>query len=233
MEIPLQVSTEKPKNIRYITGIAIAFLFSLLLPLLIRGMSIGYPDKIFYSRFVYWADVLILIGYSCRIERQPLLIWKEKNSDFGFFIVSIVVLYLLNIACGIVSSIPSFFGWHENNEILKRIALMMKDRPLFLVFTALTAGVTEEVIFRGYMLTRLSLLFKNRYVLPVIISSLLFSVLHHGYKSLREYIFTFLIGVVFCVYYQKYRNIKVLIVVHFLIDMISMELATHFYKLIK
>lgn len=195
-------------------------------------MRISYPDKIFYSRFIYWTDVLMLIFYSNKIEHQPLLIWKETNIDFGLFIVSVVLLYLLNIACGIVSSVPRFFGWHENNEMIKRVALVMKDKPLLLVFTALTAGVTEELIFRGYILTRLALLFENKYA-PVIISSILFSSLHYGYKSFRECIFTFLIGVVFSIYYQKYRNIKVLIVVHFLIDIISMELATHFYKLIK
>lgn len=233
MEVHLKIPVEKPKNIRYITGITIAFLFSLLLALLISTMRISYTDKIFYSRFIYWADVLILVFYSYKVEHQPLLICKESNNDFGFFIVSVIILYLITIACGIISSIPRFLGWHEDNEMLKRIALVMKDRPLLLVFTALTAGVTEEIIFRGYILTRLSLLFKNRYILPVIISSLLFSALHYGYKSLREYIFAFLIGVVFSVYYQKYRNIKVLIVVHFLTDIISMELATHFYKLIK
>lgn len=101
-----------------------------------------------------------------------------------------------------------------------------------MLFTAVTAGVTEELIFRGYVLTRLSLVFKNKYI-SLIVSAIAFASLHYSYRSLREYIFTFLIGILFGFYYQKYRNIKVLIVVHFMIDIISLELGTHFYKLIK
>lgn len=100
------------------------------------------------------------------------------------------------------------------------------------IFTCFTAGVTEELIFRGYIMTRLSLLFKNNYM-PIILSALAFSALHYGYKSLRELIFAFLIGILFGTYYQRYRNIKVLIAAHFMVDIINVELLTHFYKLIK
>ena len=109
---------------------------------------------------------------------------------------------------------------------------MFINRPWLMLFTAVTAGVTEELIFRGYVLTRLSLLFKNKYI-PIFISAIAFASLHYSYRSLREYILTFLIGILFGAYYQKYRNIKVLIAVHFMIDIISLEVGTHFYKLIK
>ena len=77
------------------------------------------------------------------------------------------------------------------------------------------------------MLSRLSLISKNRF-LPVVISAVLFSALHYRYFSVTEFVFAFMIGIVFGIYYQEYRNIKVLMVTHFLIDFISFELATHF-----
>jgi membrane protease YdiL (CAAX protease family) len=110
--------------------------------------------------------------------------------------------------------------------------MLLINRQWLIFFICLTAGVTEELIFRGYVMTRLSLLFKNDYA-AIIVSALGFSALHYGYKSLHELIFAFLIGIVFGIYYQKYRNIKVLIAAHFLIDLINMELLTHFYKFIK
>ncbi|MDB5141553.1 MAG: family intrarane metalloprotease, partial [Mucilaginibacter sp.] len=102
----------------------------------------------------------------------------------------------------------------------------LKGHEAMLFFIALTAGVTEEFIFRGYVLTRLTQLFKNP-AIAVIVSSLLFSALHYKYGSLHELIFAFLIGVIFSVYYLKYRNIKALMLTHFLIDFINMNLAQH------
>jgi membrane protease YdiL (CAAX protease family) len=222
-----QTLQHKPNSAILIAGILLAFMLPLGLTMWIGHVDISYYDKLFYSRFFYWGTVLILLFYAWRVERQPLLIWKESKPTIGFFLLSVLVLYLLFIAAAIVSAIPMLFGTRENNAVVKMIAQLLKGHPLFLFFIALTAGVTEEFIFRGYVLTRFSQLFKKPYI-PVIVSSLLFSALHYKYNSLRELIFAFLIGIIFSVYYLKYRNIKAIMLTHFLIDFISMTLAQHF-----
>jgi hypothetical protein len=108
-----------------------------------------------------------------------------------------------------------------------KIQAVMDQYPALLVFTVFTAGVTEEFIFRGYMIPRLSLRFTNKH-LPVIISALLFSFMHLGYKSVAELIFTFLFGLIFGYHYQKYRNIQVLVIVHFLWDLMALMLGHHY-----
>ncbi|MDB5022594.1 MAG: family intrarane metalloprotease [Mucilaginibacter sp.] len=217
----------KPDSAALITGILLAFMLPLGLTVWISHVDISYYDKLFYSRFFYWGTVLILFFYARKIECRPLLIWKESKPSIGFFLLSVLTLYLLFIAAAIISAIPMLFGIRENNAVIKTIAQLLKNHPLFLFFIALTAGVTEEFIFRGYVLTRLSRLFKKPYI-SVIISSLLFSALHYKYNSLRELIFAFLIGIIFSVYYLKYHNIKAIMLTHFLIDFISMTLAQHF-----
>jgi hypothetical protein len=221
-----QTFQPKPNNAILVSGILLAFILPLGLTMWIGHVSVSYYDKRFYSRFFYWGTVLVLLFYARKVEHQPLLIWKESKPAIGFFLLSVLVLYLLFIAASIVSAIPMLFGMRENNAVIKMIAQLLKGHFWVLVFIALTAGVTEEFIFRGYVLTRLSQLFKKPYV-PVIVSSLLFSALHYKYNSLRELIFAFLIGVIFSVYYLKYRNIKALMLTHFLIDFISMMLAQH------
>jgi membrane protease YdiL (CAAX protease family) len=217
---------EKPNNPILITGILLAFLIPLGLTVAIGNVSINYFDKLFYSRFFYWGTVLFLFFYAWKVERGPLLIWPENNAGTKFFLSSVVVLYLLFIAAAIVSAIPMLFGWRESNEVMKMIARLLKGQSSMMFFIALTAGVTEEFIFRGYILTRLLQIFKHPYI-PVILSSILFSALHYKFHSLREFIFTFLIGVIFSLYYIKYRNIKALMLTHFLIDFISLMLAQH------
>lgn len=214
---------------KIIAGIAIAFLFPLAMSLLVAALPLSYWTKIYASRFIFWGEVLLLWLYATKVEKQKLLIWPEKDGRFSFIILSVMALYLLTVGAQIVSSIPMLLGYHENNAVMKQIAHIVKGHPALIVFISFTAGFCEEVIFRGYVLTRLSLLFKDN-ITPVVLSSLLFAALHYKYNMPREYIFPFLIGIIFSVYYQRFGNIKPLIIVHFIIDVIGLAMAAHFLK---
>ena len=213
-------------------GILLVIVIPLGLSILLLNSGLSILDRLFYSRFIFWAEVLIMLFYAYKVEVRKFLIWDEQRVEIGFFIVSVVILYFIAIACGIVANIPKLFGWRDNNALLKRLFPLFEHRQWLLIFVAFTAGVTEELLMRGYVLTRLSLLVKNRYV-PIIVSALLFSALHYSYRSLKELIFAFLIGIIYGAFYQKYRNIKVLIIAHFMLDVINLEIGSHFYRLIK
>lgn len=212
---------------KIITGAVLAVVLPILAAIVIGALPIPYLDKVIYSRFIYWIEVLLLMFYAYKVEQQKLLIWKNIPLSVWKFLLAVLVLYLLSVASAIVAYIPQRFGWHDSNVVFKKIVAILKNRYWLAIFVAFTAGVTEEFIFRGYLLTRLSLLFNNKY-LPVIISSVLFAAMHYKYNSLREYIFVFLIGVLYGAYYQKYRNIKVVMAAHFLVDLISLTVA-HYY----
>ena len=226
-----QTFTSRQKTIT-ILGIVFAVVFPFVISLVLRFSKFTGIDGIFYSRFIFWTEVLLLMLYAAKAEQRKFLPWQDKKLDIGVFLASVIVLYLASYICSIIGLIPRGFGYHESNALMKRVAMLLAGHQLLILFTCITAGVTEELIFRGYMIPRLSLLFKNDY-LPVVLSALCFGALHYGYKSLHELIFAFLIGIMFGIYYQKYRNIKVLMIAHFLIDIINMELLTHFYKLMK
>lgn len=216
----------KPNHTILFLGILLALIVPLLLMIEMSRMQMDYYDKLFYSRFCYWGTVLVLLAYALKIERQPFLILPEAKTTIGYFLLSVLVLYLLSIAAAIVSAITTRFGLHDSNAVMKKVIETLKGHSVMIFFMALTAGVTEELIFRGYLLTRIAQLFKNNTV-AIIVSSLLFSSLHYKYGSYQELVFTFLIGLFFSVYYVKYRDIKVLIITHFLIDFINMNLAQH------
>ncbi|MBS1523303.1 MAG: CPBP family intramembrane metalloprotease [Bacteroidetes bacterium] len=219
-------NSNKPGNPVLFGGIILTLGLLILFDFSLSHVQMNYYDKLFYSRFIYWGIVVVLLFYALKIERQPLLLWKEENNAIGFFLLSVFLLYLSSIGAAIVSAVPVLLGEHENDAMMKKIVAIVTGHQAMIFFIALTAGVTEELIFRGYLLTRLSQWFKNN-IAAVIVSSLLFAALHYKYGSLRELIFTFLIGVIFSIYYIKYRNIKAIIVTHFLIDYINMNIATH------
>lgn len=216
----------KPGNTVLFGGIILTLVWLVIFDYWLSRLQISNYDKLFYSRFIYWGIVVVLLFYSSKVERQPLLLWKEENNTLGFFLLSVFLLYLSSIGAAIFSAITVLLGEHESNATMKKIIAIITGHQVTIFFIALTAGVTEELIFRGYLLTRLSQWFRNN-VAAIIVSSLLFAALHYKYGSPRELIFTFLIGMIFSIYYIKYRNIKAIIVTHFLIDYINMNIATH------
>jgi hypothetical protein len=226
MDTSTVTQSNKPGNNFLFGGIILTLVLILLFDFWLSRVQMDYYDKLFYSRFIYWGIVVVLLFYASKIERQPFLIWKEENNAIGFFLLSVFLLYLSSIGAAFVSAIPVLLGMHESDTMMKKIVALITGHQAMIFFIALTAGVTEELIFRSYLLTRMAQWFKNE-VAAVIVSSLLFAALHYKYGSLRELIFTFLIGVIFSIYYIKYQNIKAIIVTHFLIDYINMNIATH------
>jgi len=221
----------KPKGfkLRIIGGVVLAILFPYTIMLAWWPFHLAYETRLYYSRFIFWVEILLLIVYSRKVERRPLLIWKDREFDILFFIGSVILLYILTWVASIIAFIPHMLGMHDNRVLIDKMTRVFKNHHGIMVFSAFTAGVTEELIFRGYIYTRLSLLFKKDYW-AIILSALVFSAVHLPYKSLQENIYTFLIGVICAVYYQKYRDIKVIITLHFFIDFISFTLLNHYAK---
>ncbi|WP_183580092.1 CPBP family intramembrane glutamic endopeptidase [Mucilaginibacter sp. X5P1] len=210
-------------NTLMISGIALPIMLYPFLSMLFLSPTQDLLYRLIFSRFLIWAVLGILYLYARYGEMQPFLLWKEEKYNTLFYIKAIVGVYLLCFASAITAHIPAWLGLHENNAVLFKLGTIMKQYPVLLVFGAITAGITEELVFRGYILSRLSLFFKNRH-LPVLISAALFSFMHLSYKTISELLFSFLIGIVLGYHYQKYRSIKVVIAVHFLVDVIALSL---------
>jgi uncharacterized protein len=207
-------------NTLMLAGIALPFLLYPFLSLVFLSAGQDLMVRLIVSRFLIWAVLGALYLYARYGEMQPFLLWHEDKYKAPFYIKAIAGVYLLCFASTLISHIPFWLGLRENNSVILKMMAVIERYPLLLVFSAITAGITEELVFRGYILSRLSVFFKNRH-LPAFISALLFSATHLTYKTLSELIFTFLIGVIFAYHYQKYRNIKVVIIVHFLVDLIA------------
>jgi len=207
-------------NALTITGIALPFLlYTFLCPIFLSADQ-PYALRFFYSRLIIWAILVIVWLYAYYGEVQRFFLWPAQEYKAGFYIKWIALLYLLGMAAGLIAKVPDWFGLHEDNHVVIKMAAMQQQYPMLLVFAALTAGVTEEYIFRGYILSRMALYIKNAN-LQVWLSALLFGFAHIGYKSLREFIFATLIGVIYGYHYQKYRNITVLVIVHCIVDLVA------------
>ena len=180
----------------------------------------------FAGRFLYWLFLLLVWLYATKVERQPLLIWKEQRFDFIRYVRDIILVALAILGCMLVASLLIMIVLHkkESSAPMTEMIGVFRNNPLLMVFTVLTAGVTEELIFRGYLLPRMDLLMKNRYA-AMLISSVFFGLAHYRYGTVKNVVGAFVIGLVLAIYYEKYRNIKVTMIFHCLWDLAVLSIA--------
>ncbi len=222
--------THSKKIENYTSLIGILFILSLLFVFSTSANSaflnfIGFPkteSAVFtFSRILYWVSVLLLWIYAHKIEKQNLLIWEERNYQFKHYIFSIIGLFVAIIISALaLRIILNLIGVYDSNARLVQVINVFKDNQFLIFFTAITAGVIEELIFRGYIQPRLDTIFKNRHI-AILISSILFGLLHYKYGTIINVVGPFIIGIIFSYYYWKYRNIKILILFHTLWDILS------------
>ena len=183
---------------------------------------------VFVGRLFLWLVLILVWVYVKFIERQKFLIWPERKHTLLFYILSVfTLLIILLIGNLIVLNILKLFNSTvTSTKFLSYLALFKNNIPL-LIFTVFTGAIIEELIFRGFIQTRLEQIFKSSFA-GIFISALLFAILHLTYGTAMNLIHPFLMGIVFALFYRKYKNIKVLIICHFIWDALALFAAIKF-----
>lgn len=199
-------------------GLAVRHLFGF------RQITAPY---LYITRSLYWLFLLLVWQYSVRVERQPLLIWPERRYGFWVYVLSLVVITAAVWMGLVVASLASYVILHkvESSKVFHTMVKVFKVNPVLGIYTAVTAGVTEELVFRGYLLPRLNMLLKSPFW-AIAISTLIFGLAHLGYGTIINVAVPFVIGLAQAIYYWQYRNIKVTILFHVCWDLMVILLAT-------
>ncbi len=191
---------------------------------LLKLTNISIDNIFFLSRLFIWLSLILIYIYVAKVEKQKFLLWSDKKYSFLYYLVSIILIMLAMVFAMLITSlIVKLCGFNIASNKLNEVAQILHSNKLLLVFTALTAGITEELIFRGYLLSRLQTLFANKY-LSIIISAILFGIVHISFGTIHQIIGPIFIGLILAFHYQKYRNIKILIITHFLWDLVTIML---------
>lgn len=183
--------------------------------------------NLFYSRFLFWGMAIFLFFYAHFAEKQNLLLKKPARHGIGFYILSIaaIAVAIIVLIYLVMPTIKAFaYLTDKEGDTLKNMVSILRAHPILLLFTCITAGITEEIIFRGYIQTRVELIFKSP-AAGIIISAVLFSLAHSFYGTIQEIVVPLIIGLIFSIYYYKYKNINILMIFHFLIDYIQLSLS--------
>ncbi|WP_449401647.1 CPBP family intramembrane glutamic endopeptidase [Chryseobacterium wanjuense] len=147
---------------------------------------------------------------------------EERKYSFLFYIGSVISLYFICAFGGTFLNVLVKIATQEKvSDKLLRLTYLFKNNYLLIIFTCLTAGVVEELLMRGYIQSRIEKIYANQYF-GIIISAILFGILHSTYGTIGQVLVPFFIGVVFAMFYKIYSNIKILIICHFMYDFVSL-----------
>ncbi|WP_231687023.1 CPBP family intramembrane glutamic endopeptidase [Bacillus sp. JCM 19034] len=105
-------------------------------------------------------------------------------------------------------------------EFTEILPITKKERKLW-TYVSLTAGVTEEIIYRGFLIFAFAFIFQDFSIWVIIsLASLLFG-LAHTYQGVMGVLRTTIIGMIFSILYLSLGSIFPLIILHFVIDYVA------------
>lgn len=176
---------------------------------------------IYFNRILLWGGLFLFFLYVKFYLKEKLVPWKEQNLTILQTVISIIVIMVLLFVgfVGLILIIQSMDFATQVEGINEIRDLTLQNIPL-LIFTCVTAAIVEEILFRGYILPTLTEI-TNSAKLGVLLSSTLFGFMHFSYGTAHQIIIPIYFGIVFSVYYVKYRNIKVVILCHFIWNLVS------------
>jgi len=173
---------------------------------------------------VDWLFVGLIICFILLGERNKLSTLNIKKLDAGSFSLGMALggFSMIYIVIHKVL-IASYLDFGSTSVIQNNDAGISSVGPEFIfvfgVFNVITAGIAEEIIYRGYATERLAMLKANKVV--VFIVPLIAFVFMHYRKGYEHMIAVLVVGALFQLFYLKYRNLTITIVGHLLIDSLA------------
>ena len=217
-----------------LAGLALAFAGPHLVPkLLSRGgvddaLASAGADDVLISDCYKWLATLALLGWVVAVEGRPLGSLTGRRLDTAVFL-GVVVAGVAGMFA-VSAAIPVVFD-RLGLEGIEATMEQLSDRSIGgILVTAVTAGVTEELLYRGYAIERLievtgSPLFAGA------LSVVAFGVAHYGEYWERDQTLQITIsGAVLVSLYLLTRSVLALIAIHAIHDMLGMLLTKRYAK---
>lgn len=169
------------------------------------SMAVSIPVLI----WIYWKDYKQM-PYFFGKSRKPAL-WIYAAVGTG----SLVLAFILNLLITL-TKIQEIFPEYQNTAVQ-----MYQENGIFvLLATLVLAPVMEELVFRGICFGRIRKFADKK--MTIILSALLFGIYH---MNLVQFIYAFLMGLVFAAIYEKYRNIVLTVTAHIFANLCAVLLS--------
>ena len=178
---------------------------SMLLLLIMRIINLSMPQ--FFSFTLLWYPLVYGIMFNpiyYVIKNQKISLTKI-GIDFKRLYIYLPAALIIGTAMAMLE----FRILHPTPLILN---LKLQNLLLISMVMFVFVATVEELIFRSILITRLEEVFGSKNSL--LLSSLLFGVMHAGYGLLEEVVFATFFGVILGFIFQKTRSFPFIVVIH-------------------
>jgi CAAX protease family protein len=175
--------------------------------------------SIVFELFLSWSPVLV-VGFLLARNREGWAGIGLTRFRAGDLVMGAVLWVASFILVLVLAQLFQYFGQREVDFLPEGLPLWF--RAFQAVLIAVTAGVTEEIVVRGYAQTRLEQL-RAPTAAILLLPTALWGVLH-VYQGLGAALTIFGLGLMYAWYFQRTRRLWPLILAHTLFDLTQLIL---------
>lgn len=205
-------------------------------PQIIFAIGQGHmPKTRFYTRLMLglWipAGLVSLLVANGRLSWKDLGInWFEPGGPPWLFyvlaaIAGVYFIYLVYslIVLRIYAMKKQSINQNIPDEVKVLLPVTKKEKQIW-VFTAVTAGITEELLYRGFLFFLMGALFPGLNIFIILVVSALIFGTGHVYQGFFEAAKAMLIGLIFGLFFIAFGTIIPCIVLHTMQDMCAADM---------
>jgi len=200
-----------------IVGLCIALGGTVLPVNKLFGNPEGFDAKVFEQGFL-WILFSVVIVTVILWEKQSLssigLHWQWRSVAWGFLLTVIMILVTAPLG-----------DWALRQSALPGLesgfAKLAKMPVWFLVVAAVTAGIVEETLYRGYAIERLAL-FTGNYWLAGLLAWIAFGLVHAPFWGWGPVLQMMIAGMPILVFYIWRQDLLACIIAHAVTDIVGL-----------
>ena len=189
----------------------------MLLPLL-RLVSLSMPvffDITLYSFIFIYAPLAVPVAIAAVYQQLTL-------EEMGITFRRIWLYFPLSVLIGAVLGVGEYMVIQTDYLIPDLSPLNLLKLTVVMVFFV---GLVEEVIFRSFIQTRLNKIFGAWG--GILLSSMLFGVMHSGYGTFDEVLYTSFVGVIIGYMFYKTRSLPLITLIHGFVNVFLFGIIPH------
>lgn len=203
-----------------------------------KGLAEGNNQKVkFYRDSIIWSWIPIILVFllipvsGVSLENIGIKWIQIDTSSFSkWFVYPTIGFYILHLTFNIYSIIIFRFNEESRVKAEKNIPddvrwllpVTQKEKSTWRSLSV-TAGITEEVLYRGYLFYALAILFPNLTLIHILfISTLIFGIVHIylGKGAIKST----LLGLAFGTFYIVFNSVIPVIIVHITQDLVAKDI---------
>lgn len=209
-----------------------------------KSIANGVNQKVkFYRETILWSLVpifliILLIPISGVSLTDIGLNWIQidTSSLSKWVVYPVIGLYLFHLFHNIYSIIIFKTNKEKRTKVAKDIPLefrwflpITKKEKRAWTYVSISAGITEEILYRGYLFFALAIIFPILNLISILfITTLIFGV-GHIYLG-KEVIKSTLLGLFFGIYYIVFASVIPIIIIHIAQDLVIRDLLEEIDK---